>query len=90
MFVTAIVANPRRNGRFDVVVDGSVAATLSLEAIERLQLSVGVIVDERLRAAFQRVTSVVATYDRALNMIALRARSSAESSACSMPSRPSQ
>ena len=78
MFVTAIVANPRRNGRFDVVVDGSVAATLSLEAIERLQLSVGAIVDERLRAAFQRETSIVATYDRALNMIALRARSSTE------------
>ena len=78
MFVTAIIANPRRNGRFDVVVDGSVAATLSLEAIERLQLSVGAIVDDRLGAALQRETSVVATYDRALNMIALRARSSVE------------
>ena len=78
MLVTAITAAPRRNGRFDVVVDGSVAATLSLEAIERLQLSVGTVVDERLGAALARETGVVATYDRALNMIALRARSSTE------------
>src|SRR5437867_584865 len=78
MLVTAITAAPRRNGRFDVVVDGSVAATLSLEAIERLQLSVGTVVDERLGAALARETGVVTTYDRALNMIALRARSSTE------------
>lgn len=78
MLVTAIVANPRRNGRFSVIVDGSLAATLSLEAIERLQLSVGTVLDERLHAALQREAMIVATYDRALNMIALRARSSSE------------
>lgn len=78
MLVTAVLSNPRRNGRFDVVVDGALAATLSLEAIERLQLSVGTVVDERLGAALARETGVVATYDRALNMIALRARSSTE------------
>jgi regulatory protein len=78
VLVTAIVANPRRNGRFSVIVDGSLAATLSLEAIERLQLSVGTVLDERLHAALQREAMIVATYDRALNMIALRARSSSE------------
>lgn len=76
--VTSITASPRRTGRFDVAVDGAHVATLSLEAIERLQLSVGAVVDERLAAALSRETSIVATYDRALNMIALRARSSAE------------
>ena len=78
MFVTSITAAPRRTGRFDVAVNGALVATLSLEAIERLQLSVGTSVDERLGAALDRETSIVATYDRALNMIALRARSAAE------------
>src|SRR5207245_9313922 len=49
-----------------------------IEAIERLQLAVGVTVDERLDAALERETNIVRTYDRALNMIALRARSASE------------
>jgi regulatory protein len=78
MFVTAIVANPRRNGRFDVYVDASLAATLSIEAIERLKIAVGTAVDARMEAALAREAAVVTIYDRALNMIALRARSAAE------------
>jgi len=78
MLITAIAANPRRTGRFDVVIDGRVAATISIEAIERLHLSVGTVVDERIEAALARETSIITTYDRALNMIALRARSAAE------------
>ncbi len=78
MLVSAITAAPRRNGRFDVLVDGALAATLSLEAIERLQLSVGVVVDQRLSVALAREAGIVATYDRALNMIALRARAASE------------
>jgi regulatory protein len=78
MLLTAISSNSRRPGRFDVLVDGSVAATLSIETLERLQLKVGMAVDERLEAALQREAALVATYDRALNMLALRARSSAE------------
>ena len=78
MLVTAVLPSPRRNGRFDVVIDGSFAATLSLEAIERLRISVGAPVDERLEAALEREASIVGTYDRALNIIALRARASAE------------
>src|SRR5690349_13143245 len=78
MIVTAIIANPRRNGRFDVLVDGSAAATLSIEAIERLKLTVGAVVDGPTEAALAREAAIVTTYDRALNMIALRARSAAE------------
>lgn len=78
MLVTAIVANPRRNGRFDVFVDGSIAATLSIEAIERLKIAIGTVVDPRIEAALAREAAIVTTYDRALNMIALRARSAAE------------
>jgi regulatory protein len=78
MVITAITTAPRRTGRFDVLVDGTVVATLSIEAIERLQLSVGALVDERIEAAIVREAAIVATYDRALNMIALRARAAAE------------
>lgn len=78
MLITAITTNSRRNGRFDVTIDGSVAATLSIETIERLQLKVGLAVDERLDAVLQREAALVATYDRALNMLALRARSASE------------
>ena len=78
MLVTAIIANPRRNGRFDILVDGSVAATLSIEAIERLKLSIGTVIAGPIEAALAREAAIVTTYDRALNMIALRARSAAE------------
>ena len=78
MLITGISANSRRPGRFDIVVDGSVMATLSIETIERLQLKVGLAVDERLDATLHREAALVATYDRALNMLALRARSAAE------------
>ena len=78
MLITAIHPNPRRTGRFDVLIDGAVHATISIEAIERLHLSVGTAVDERVEAALARETSIVTTYDRALNMIAMRARSAVE------------
>jgi regulatory protein len=78
MIVTSINPNPRRTGRFDLYIDGAVSATISIEAIERLRLSVGTVIDDRIEAALARETSVITTYDRALNMIALRARSAAE------------
>lgn len=78
MLITAISAAPRRTGRFDVAIDGKHAATLSIEAIDRLQLALGVTVDERLEAALAREANIVRVYDRALNMIALRARASSE------------
>jgi regulatory protein len=75
--ITAIVPALRPAGRFAVMVDGREAAVLSLDAIERLQLAVGRSVagkgdDIQLEVARLR------TYDRALNLLAFRARSSAE------------
>jgi regulatory protein len=78
MLISSITASPRRTGRFDISIDGTPAATLSIEAIERLQLAVGVVVDAALTAALAHEANVVRTYDRALNMIALRARSSSD------------
>ena len=59
------------------MVDGKSAATLSLDAIERLNLVVGASVAGREeRIATEALQLKV--YDRALNMLAFRARSSAE------------
>jgi regulatory protein len=75
--ISGIVPNPRHPGRFDLVVDGSVLATLSIDAIERLQLAVG----RDVSALADRIAMEAAqlkVYDRALNMLAFRARSSRE------------
>ena len=61
----------------DVVVDGSLLATLSLDAIERLRLAVGTVVDGVMDAIAAEAAQL-AVYDRALNMLAFRARSSSE------------
>ena len=75
--ITGIVPSPRRPGRFDVVVDGRHEATLSIEAVERLGLTTGLTFDS-LRSVVREEAASLATYDRALNMLALRARSARE------------
>jgi regulatory protein len=75
--ISAIVQAPRHPGRFAILVEGKPLATLSLDAIERLQLAVGRDVsglEERLAAEALQLK----VYDRALNMLAFRARSSQE------------
>jgi regulatory protein len=76
--VTSIVPNPRKPGRFAVQLDGADSATLSIEAIERLGLATGVVVDDRLARELEREAGILETYDRALNMLASRGRASAE------------
>jgi regulatory protein len=75
--ITAIHPTPRHPGRFEILVDGRSFATLSLDAIERLQLAVGGTVAGR-EERIAREAAQLKVYDRALNMLALRARSSAE------------
>jgi regulatory protein len=75
--ITGIVPNARKPGRFDLLVDGRHEATLSIDIIERLGLATGRAYDA-LRADVRREAAVLATYDRALNMLALRARSARE------------
>ena len=78
MFViSAIVPTPRHPGRFDILFDAAATITLSLDVIERLGLRVGRDVgglEERIAAE----AAQLAVFDRALNMLAFRARSSAE------------
>ena len=73
--ITGIVPAHRPAGRFSVLVDGREIAVLTLEAIERLRLAVGRPIDgleERVELERLRLHA----YDRALNMLAFRARSS--------------
>jgi regulatory protein len=75
--ISGIVPTPRHPGRFELLVDGKSFATLSLDALERLQLAVGrsvVGLEERIASEAAQLK----VYDRALNMLAFRARSSAE------------
>ena len=75
--ISAIVPTPRHPGRFDILIDAASTLTLSLDAIERLGLRVGRDVaglEERIAAE----ATQLAVFDRALNMLAFRTRSSAE------------
>ena len=74
--ITGIVSSTRKEGRFVLQVDGAGGATVSLEIIDRLQLRVGLEVDEALAARLEEEGAALAAYDRALNMLAFQARSS--------------
>src|SRR6185312_7431364 len=76
--ITAITPSPRKPGRFSLEVDGREVALVSIEAIERLRLGTGRTLDDRGAAEVEREAGILETYDRALNMLAARGRSSAE------------
>ncbi len=75
--ISALVPVPRHAGRFELLVDGRGMATLSLDAIERLGLAVGVSVAGR-EETIAIEAAQLEVYDRALNLLAFRARSAAE------------
>lgn len=75
--ISAITQRHRTPGRYDVCVDGEPYAVLSVDAISALGLSVG----KNITGLEERIASAAAelhVYDRALNIIAARARSAAE------------
>ena len=75
--ITAITASARYPGRWIVEVDGKEVALVALETIDRLRLAIGRPVDT-VAEELEREAAAVKTYDRALNMLAARARSSRE------------
>lgn len=75
--ITAITPDPRRPGRFAIVVDGRAEASVSIEAMERLQLRVGREYAD-VAGAVEAEAAAMKTYDRAVNMLAARGRSTAE------------
>ena len=76
--ITGIVASPRREGRFELLVDGRSVATVSLDIVERLQLRVGEVLADARQAAVESAAAELHTYDRALNLLASRPRSARE------------
>ena len=75
--ITALTPACRHPGRFDLLVDGRSFAVVSLEAVERLALAVGRSIEgleERIATEAVRIR----VYDRALDVLAFRARSAAE------------
>ena len=76
--ITDISPAGRREGRFDVVVDGRRVAILSMEAVDRLQLHTGDPFTESLAAKIAAESEQVRVYDRALAMLATRSRAARE------------
>lgn len=75
--ISGIVPATRPAGRFAILVDGREVAVLTLEAIERLRLAVGrpaTGLEDRIALEAKRLQA----YDRAVNLLAFRARSSSE------------
>jgi regulatory protein len=76
--ISAVTPSVRREGRFDIVVDGKAVGTLSLDAIERLGLHVGAQCDDRLGESIAMEAARLRTFDRALDLLAFRARATKE------------
>jgi regulatory protein len=76
--ITAVTPSPRRQGRFDILVDGKPVGTLSLDAIERLQLHVGTEYLAPLADSVALEAARLRTFDRALEMLAFRGRATRE------------
>jgi regulatory protein len=76
--VTGIDPSPRKPGRFELSIDGSTVATLSIDDIERLGLQTGTPVNDMLGGRIADAAATTHVYDRALLMLAARARSRQE------------
>ena len=76
--ITQITEHPRKPGRFQVHLDGTRHATVGLELIVRLELRVGRSMGEAELAELDEGARALATYDRALAMLAVRGRPARE------------
>jgi regulatory protein len=76
--VTQISEHPRKPGRYIVDVDGREFAVVNLEVLTETKTKIGVVVDDARAAQLREANDVVETYDRALNLLAFRARSARE------------
>ena len=76
--VTQITEHPRKPGRYIIDVDGREFAIVTAEALSASKARVGVVVDDALAAYLREANELTAAYDRALNLLAFRARSARE------------
>jgi len=76
--ITEISPSGRREGRFDVVVNGKRTAVLSADGVQRLAIHTGDAWTESLAGLVAAEAQSLRVYDRALAMLAVRARSARE------------
>ena len=76
--VTQITEHPRKPGRYVIDVDGREFATVNADALVDTKTRLGVVIDDARAARLREASEFVEVYDRALNLLAFRARSSRE------------
>lgn len=76
--VRGIVESPRAPGRYTLELEDGPSCSVSLEIIERLGLRIGAVLDAPKLAQLANESTALKTYDRALRMLAARARSRVE------------
>ncbi len=76
--VTRITEHLRKPGRYVVDLDGREYAVVTAEALSELKVHVGLAVDDACAARLRKAGEFAAMYDRALNLLAFRARSTRE------------
>jgi regulatory protein len=76
--VTQISEHPRKPGRYIIDVDGHEFAVVNVDALTEAKIKIGVVLDDARVAQLREAGDVVETYDRALNLLAFRARSARE------------
>lgn len=73
--ITGLEADPKREGRIVVMVNGGAHAVITLSAVTRLDLRVGAPVDDALSAALADADADCALYDKAMRLLSARSRS---------------
>jgi regulatory protein len=76
--ITQITEHPRKPGRYVIDVDGREFAIVTADALAASRARIGVVVDDLLAAHLREANELTAAYDRALNLLAFRARSARE------------
>jgi regulatory protein len=76
--ITQISEHPRKPGRYIIDVDGKEFAVVNVDVLTEAKVKIGVVIDDVRAAQLREASDVVETYDRALNLLAFRARSARE------------
>jgi regulatory protein len=76
--VTQITEHPRKPGRYVIDVDGREFAIVNADALVNTKVRPGIVIDDVRAAQLREAGDFVEAYDRALNLLAFRARSSRE------------
>ena len=76
--ITQITEHPRKPGRYVIDVDGHEFAIVTADALVDMKMRLGIVMDDARAAQLREASEFVEAYDRALDLLAFRARSSRE------------